>query len=599
MTRKARKSYNALKWVLGILFSGILLLTAISWYLSVKIQPIIKIQLREMVLNATDSLYRIEFSDVSTNFITGSAALNDVSISPDTLIYQKLAALRKAPNNLYQVRLKKLMIKNFHPWRAIWKRKLKIDVLLFDNPEVVMTNRQFDFNESGGKHSDRSPYDYISAYLSELKVKTIDFKNISFKYINKNFPVPEADSVRNLDITLKNWLIDAHSSSDESRLYLLKDIVVKLNDYTYATPDSMYHLKLNQLDFSASSGKLNIRSFSVLPRYSEMKFGAVAGFARDRFHIQMSNMSMEGIDLPLYMRKQELYAKEMEISNGFVEVFNNNELPKKEVLRTGRDPHQLLQKLKSLVTVKQLSLNDVDISYAEFDKDSKQKGKITFEHTSGIITNVTNSPKVKAKYPYLFASLSSYMMGQGKLDINFRFDLEAKDGAFRYSGKLGPMDGRVLNRITKPLGMIEVRSGRVKQLEFDIRANDRLATGKLDFAFNDLSVGILKKDQLQDRLVKQGLISFLANAMVINSDNPNAAGVLVRAPIRYQRVATASFFSFIWRTLFTGIKHSVGVTTEKEQKIKSQIAKFEKMKSDRDKRRAERQRRRARRAMER
>ena len=103
---------------------------------------------------------------------------------------------------------------------------------------------------------------------------------------------------------------------------------------------------------------------------------------------------------------------------------------------------------------------------------------------------------------------------------------------------------------------------------------------------------------MEDRLVKQGLISFLANAMVINSDNPKADGVLLSRPISYRRIPTASFFNFIWRTLFQGIKHSVGVTDAKEQKIKTQIAKFEKIKSDRNKRRAERQKRRERREME-
>ena len=596
MSGKVRKSYNSLKWVLGILLFGILLLVAMSWYLSVRLQPLIKTQVRAMVLNATDSLYRIEFSDVSTNFITGSAALNDVTITPDTLVYKKLAALKKAPNNIYYIQLKKLMVKNFHPWKALRYRKLQIDVLLFDNPDILMVNKQFDFNESKREFPDKSPYDYISDYLRELTVKTIDFKNISFKYQNNNVRVPEIDSVKNLNITFKNWLIDQNSAKDKSRFYLLKDIVINLNNYSFATPDSLYHLNVNELNFSASTGKLNIKSFSVVPRYNEMQFGAVAGFAQDRFNIEMSDMSLEGIDLPLYVRKQELYAKEMNISNGFVEVFNNNSLPKKTIIKTGKYPHQLLQKLKGLITIRQLNLSNVDISYAEFDEDSKQKGKITFERTSGRITNVTNSPKVKTANSYMFAHLSSYMMGQGKLDVNFRFDLNAPDGAFMYSGVLGAMDGEVLNRITKPLGMVEVKSGKVKQLDFDIEANDRIATGNVNFAYNNLSVALLKKDSTQNRLVKQGLMSFLANAMIINSDNPGPNGILLTAPIRHERIETASFFNFIWKTLFQGIKYSVGVTPQKERKIKSQIARFEQIKSDRDKRRAERQKRKASRA---
>lgn len=594
MIKKARKSYNTLKWVVSLLLFAFLILILAAGYFSAKLKPIAKTQIKELVLEATDSLYRIEFSEISMNLITGRASLSDVKIIPDPSVFKRLISQRKAPNNVYYIALRKLEIKNFHPGRLLGQKKLKVDVLLFENPNIVMVNRVFDFNERKAVGAEDSPYHYISKYLKELRVGTIDLKNIRFKYVNNNLPVPETDSIRNLNITLKDWLIDAASAKDKSRLYLLKDIVINLNNYTYATPDSMYRINLNQLDFRGSSGKLTVKSFSVVPRYSEMQFGQVAGFARDRFNIEMSDLSLEGIDLPLYLRRQELHALEMNISNGFVEVFNNNMLEKKSVERTGKYPQQLLQKTKGQVTIAQLNLNNVDISYAEYDKQSRQKGKITFEKTSGTFTNITNMEKAKLKNPYLFANLTSYMMGKGKLDVKFRFDLNAKDGAFSYQGVLAAMDGRELNRITKPLGMVEVKRGKVKRLEFNIKANDQVATGDLKFAFNELSVALLKREEGRERLVKKGFMSFLANAMIINSDNPNAEGVLVTAPIRYERVKTASFFSFVWRTLFQGIKYSVGITAEKEKKIKGQIAKFEKMKTDRDKRRAERQRRRAR-----
>lgn len=593
MIKKVRKSYNTLKWVSGIMLFFILLLVVASRHLSSRFQPIIKAQVRDLVLNATDSLYRIEFSDVSTNFITGRASLADVKITPDTNILKKMVGLKHAPNNIYYIQLKELAIKNFHPISMLKDKKVKIDLLLFDNPDIVMVNQQLAFNELKRPLSDKSPYDYISKFVKELKVKTIDLKNISFKYINKNSAIPEIDSIKNLNVTLKNWLIDKNSARDTSRFYLLKDVVIKLNNYTFATPDSLYHINLNQLDFMASSGKLNIKSFSVVPRYSEMAFGKAVGYSKDRFDIQMSNISLEGINLPLYVRKKELYATEMNVDNGSVSVFNNNELPKITEIKLGKYPHQLLQKVTALLTVKQLNLSNIDLSYAEFDKDSKQKGKITFERTSGSITNITNSKKIRDKTPFMFANLTSYMMGQGRLDVNFKFNLTAKDGGFSYSGTLGEMDGRTLNRITRPLGMVEVRSGHVKKLEFNIDANESLATGKVKFAFNDLSVALLKKEEGRDHLVRQGLMSFLANAMIINSDNPKADGVLIAAPINFEREKTASFFSFIWKTLFQGIKYSVGVTPVKEKKIRAQIEKFEKIKADREKRRLIRQKRKA------
>lgn len=143
--------------------------------------------------------------------------------------------------------------------------------------------------------------------------------------------------------------------------------------------------------------------------------------------------------------------------------------------------------------------------------------------------------------------------------------------------------------------MILVKRGEVKQLEFDITANEDKAKGYVKFAFNDLSVALLKREKNGNRLVRKGLMSILANAMVINSDNPNEMGVLITAPINHQRVKTASFFNFVWKTLFQGIRYSVGITDKKEEQIRRKIASFEKIKADRDKRKADRQKRRARR----
>jgi len=592
MTANTRKTFSVLKWAAGIVFLLFLAADAASWYLSAKLRPTITRELKDLVLNSTDSLYRVEFSTINTNFLLGNASVLDVKIIPDTNIYNKLVRLKRAPNNIYEVQLNKLTIWSFHPIRIYREKKLNVDQLLFEHPSVVMINKQYDFNENRPARPFKSPYGYISKFLKEVSVRSVDLKGVSFKYVNKNIPVPESASLNNLDITLKDWLIDAQSATDPSRFYLLKDVWVNLNDYHYATPDSLYRASISKLSFKASTGALRIKQFGLVPRYSEMDFGRKVGYAKDRFHINMSNISMKGIDLPLYVKKLVLSASEMNIENGYVSVFNNNELPPRGVERMGKFPHQLLQSLKGQISVKRLNLDDIDFSYAQYDKDSQQKGKITFERTSGTFVNVTNEARVKAKNPYLLAHLESYMMGQGKMKVNFRFDLNAKNGAFSYNGQLTDMDGSVLNRITKPLGMVQVKSGEVKKLSFDINANDRHARGKVAFAYKDLSVGLLKKVEGKSRLVKQGLISMLANALVINPDNPNASGQFVTAEIDFQREPTNSFFNFIWQTLFQGIKYSVGLTPAKQAEIDAQITKFEKMKSDREERREERQKRR-------
>ncbi len=589
MSEEKPKRIRFLKWLLGILLGCFLIAGSASWYISVKLKPFIRKEITELVNKSTHGLYRIEFTTIHTNFITGSASIADVAIIPDTNVFKKLIAQENAPNNLYYISLKKLSIRRFHPLAMYFNKEAKIDLLLFDKPNVTMVNKHFEFNENSPPRPRKSPYDYISKLFKSLRIEVVDFKDANFKYVNNNDSIPEIDSVANLNVTLKDWLIDEQSSDDTSRIYLLKDIAINVNNYTYATPDSMYFLKLDQLDFAASSGKLNIKQFALEPRYSEANFAKVNGYARDRFTIKLNNLAIDGLNLPAYIQKQELIAQQMHITDGLVAVYNNNSYPKRKVNKTGKFPHQLLQALKARLNIKKINLNNIDISFAEFDRDSKQTGKLTFEKTKGVILNATNMPKEEARNPVMTANLESYMMGQGKLMVTFNFDLNSPTGAFDYQGALTNLDGRTLNQITKPLGMVLVKKGEIRKLDFAIKADENVAKGKLNFAYNDLSVALMKKQEGKERLVRQGLISFLANNLIIYSDNPSAEGKFTSATINYKREITASFFNYIWKTLFQGVKYSVGVSPQKEAEIKAQIAKFEKMKADRDERRLRRQ----------
>ncbi len=589
MADKAPRRYKILKWVIGVLSCLLVIIALGSWYLSVKLKPLLQKELKELIAKSTHNLYEVDFSEIHTNFLTGSATINDVSIVPDTNVFKSLIGLKKAPNNLYYIKLNEISIKKFHPLKAYFEKKIDISLLLFDNPEIKMVNKHFDFNDNRPPRPRQSPYDYISKLFKAIRVEVVDFRNAKFKYVDNNGAKPEVDSVNNLSIKLTDWLIDSLSSQDTSRLYLLKDVDINLNNYTYATPDSMYHLNVNQLDFNATSGKLNIKQFTLVPRYSEMDFAKVNGYARDRFSIRLNNMILNGLNLPAYLQKREVIAKEMTFSDGDISVFNNNVFPKLLQNKTGRFPHQLLQKMPTRITVGKINVSNVNISYAEFDKRSQQKGKITFQHTSGVIKNVTNTEKAKDLNPIMDANLNSYIMGQGKLAINFKFNLKSTNGAFDYNGTISNLDGRKLNQVIKPLGMIQVNKGMIKELAFDIRANEEIAKGVVNFRFNDLSVTLLKKEEGKSRLKKKGLLSILANALVLYSDNPSVDGKFTSAPINFKRQPTSSFFSFIWKTLYQGVKFSVGVSPKKEAEIRAKVAEFHQMRDDREERRMRRQ----------
>jgi len=582
-----KKKYTLLKWIAAISLSALILIAGLAWYLNVKSRPILTSRIKTLLYQSTDSLYKISFSKVSTNVLTGSATLYNVKITPDINRYNQLVALKKAPNNLYSVSLKKLQVKHFHPLTLYRHKKLQLEELIFDKPEVVMVNKQLAFNDNRPPRPFNSPYKIISKNLNEFSIGNIYFKDASFKYVNKNIAHSEPFIIDDLNITLHDLLVDSTSIDDPDRFYLLKDIIINLRDYNYPTPDKMYNIKVNQLDFKASTGNLIINKFEVAPLYGEMQFGKVAGYSKDRFQAQMSDMVINGIDLPLFISKQEFRAKEMTINNGSMSVFNDNSLGKKNSpsdsvkISVRRFPHQLLQRMDVPVLIQKIKLNDVNINYAVYNGESQQRGKISFEHTSGTFKNVTNLDKIKAINPFMEVDLKTYLFGQGELDLNFKFNLVSKNGDFAYKGQLHTFNARVLNQITKPLGLVRINRGIVDKLKFDFSANNDGAKGTVGFYYYDLSVALMRNDPTKDHLVTRGLLSILANALIINSENPDRNGKFTSASVNYQRIDNTSFFNLMWRSLFIGIQHSIGITEEKTQEIKMHIKHFQQMKESR------------------
>ncbi|GGE57300.1 hypothetical protein EV200_103223 [Pedobacter psychrotolerans] len=593
MPETRRRQYKIIKWIAATIIIAFGLLAATAWFLNVKSRPLLTEQIKTLLYKSTDSLYTISFSNVSTNVLTGSATLQNVKITADTIRFKELIRLKRAPNNLYTVTLKKLVVKHFHPITLYRQKKLQIEEVIFDKPEVLMMNRQFDFNENRPPRPIKSPYSFISKNLEEFRIDAIRFQDASFKYINKNVNKLNVFAIDDLNITLTDLLVDSTSADDPTRFYLLKDVIINLNDYQYTTPNKLYNIKLSKLDFRASTGKLRVNKFELEPRYDEMKFAEIAGHATDRFHIQMSDILMNGIDLPVYISKQELRTKEMGITNGFISVFNNGSTQKQEgEIKKGRFPHQLLQKLAPPVLIQKIKLKDVNISYTLYNDESKQRGRISFEHTSGIFKNVTNLPKIKAINPKMEVSLNTYLLGQASLDLNFRFDLNSPKGYFEYKGILHNFNARILNQITKPLGLVRINRGIVDKLQFDFKADNTGAQGKVDFYYYDLSVALMRNDPSKDHLVTRGLISILANALIINSENPNRHNQFISSDVNYKKPDSSSFFSLIWRSLYTGIKNSIGITEEKQNEIKQHIANFKEMRANHEIRKRNRLKRR-------
>jgi len=556
-----------LLWFLGVSLMLAVAFFVFTNYLKNNWKPLLEEQLKSAILNSTDSLYSITYKSITVNPITGNLKLIDFKLIPNESVYKKKVAMQKAPNNLFQLSVDKLIIRHTNASKAVIEKKLNIETIEINHPQLIITNDRQSYNDTLTKvKTSKTLFQLIKNIFKEVKVGKVYLNNIDFTHINVKNKKTKKTSIKNLNISMTDILIDSLSKYDTSRLYHTKSIDIKLQDYKIATPDSLYHVYVDSLDFSSSKNILTVSKLKLQPRMGSNAFYRKVNYAKDYFQLTFNKLIFKDIDFDLFLNQQKFNAKNFNISKANVAVYNNNAYPKKLSDKTGRYPHQQLLKVPLEMNIAKVNLANVNISYSEYDAKSKQTGKITFNNTRGTIYNVTNSATDIAKSSVMVAKLKSNILNKAPLDVTFKFFMKSKTGAFSYNGRLGAFDGKIANQIVRPLGMAEIKSINVEKLAFQVKANQYKANGKMQFIYTDLKVNILKRDE-DGHLKKQGFISKLANIFVLNQANPDKNSKIIEGNIEYVRPKTSSFFSFLWKSLFTGIKQSVGVSKEKEKKI--------------------------------
>ncbi|MBB4109421.1 DUF748 domain-containing protein [Pedobacter zeae] len=546
-------------WIGSI--SGILILIVAfgAMFLSARWKPILTEKIKAGVYNGSRHLYRIDFKSINLNVITGSLALRDVTLIPDTSVFDSLSKKHLAPAHTFELKLKKLQITRTGILTAYFKKEINVNEILLQRPSINMI-----FNKVAPKRDtlkdEKSLYEQISGTFKSVHVKRIKIVDADFDYINKAAAKKTKKSVKHLDITVNDFLLDSLSAHDTTRFYYTKDVSFQLAGYKSVTKDKMYSMKVDTIKGSTSSKKITVKGFKLIPLYDKMTFARKYNVQKDRYNFTFGKIEFKGVDFLSLNTDQKLYAKSLNIGPANVEVFMSRESPPPPGFDKGRNyPHMALKRLGIPALIDTVKLRNVDVSYSEFNPASKKIGSVDFKALSGTILNVTNDSLQLAKKNHAVADLNSRLMGSAKLNVKIDFNLTDKNGAFTYSGRLDRFDMKNLNPLSKALGLIEIESGDIQHIDFRANGNLRSATGTINMLYTNLKVKLLSDNIDGEGTKKKGFLSFLANTLLIKNENPQKGKAPRTASMTNTRINSASFFNLMWKTVFVGIKEIVGV----------------------------------------
>lgn len=518
-------------------------------------EPQIRRKLQQLVQQGSKGLYRLDVDKINVDVVNSRLALSGIHLGYDSAAYARLTAAKRAPADLFDIKLNSLVIDGIRAEDVIKRKDIRLNIVYADHPVVNVYHHSGAVN-TASKDSG-SLYQRIREETGTFGLKKLSLRNIDFTYHKVGSKVQS--SFKDLFIDLDDILIDSGTQYDTTRFLYAKDAMISLNSFRHKTADSLYNFTLDSISVLAARNRVTIKTLKLEPRVSKMEYRKRVKIRKDRYDIRINNVVLNEVDWWRFITDESLFIQNALIANGKIEVYSDKAIPPGTKAKLGQYPHQKLFQMDMPLYIKNISVKNLDITYSEFNVKTGRAGDIVFQNTYATVANVTNVAEKIVHNGHLKIDAVSRFMKEGYLKAGFNFNLaRQKEGIFSVYADLGAMNGTTLNEAVIPLASVKVDKAHLKRFRVTIDGNNYNARGKIFLTYNDLKITVLKEDD-EGRLKGRGLASFIANNFKINEDYPKKDKPAETFDSFYQRPLKKSFFSLIWKTMFGGVKEAVGM----------------------------------------
>ena len=583
---------------LEILVAFVTISLVLAFLINAYWAPVLAQKIRDAVLKGSDSLYKADFSNAELNILRGNITFYNITIKPDTAIYNRMCREHRAPNNLIELKVRRLILTDIHPFKLYFKHQLNIGELVLNDPDLHVT---YKLNQTKDTviADNRTAWQQISKNLNSIHIANIFLNNIKLKYDDYSGHKLEISEFKEMSFSASDLLIDSATQKDKSRLLYCREIIAELNNYKGKSADGLYAYKISHIKLSTLTSQVNITGLSLTPIDGKTFFTRTK---KDKYFFQLDSLQLNHFDYLGYHRFRTFSVSSIVAANGAFSLFNNpNGAPGNPAVdKITSFPAHALKEITTDIRIDTTYMHNVSVTYSEYNDKSYETGSVIFTSIKGKILNITNNKAALAKNNICSANLISNFMGNGRFKVSFNFNLTDPDVPYSYKGELGSMDMGSINAATMPLAMVKITDGNIKSFKFDINANAKVSRGKVELLYNDLKVKLLSPDTNVISFKGKIIESLYANIFIIKHNNPDNPDEAPRTfNVNYVRPKDSPFFRTVWQTLLAGIKPAAGLDEKTEKATEAKMDEAQTNKQIHIAKKAARQQRRAARKAER
>jgi hypothetical protein len=510
----------------------------------------------ELVFLESDSLYRITYKNIQIDEINGEIKITGLQLIPDTT-YKKTSD-STLPYHLLQVTVPELHITGIHTTEALLNKEIIAGKVLINNPVVTMYKNQYGTRiKRAEKASTHDLYKIILRSLDRIQVDTIYITGANYQICGWN-STDTAFAGSSIDARLYDLNISDSTSSDTSRVLFSKRAELNVKKIMIGDRKDLYQFRFNDIELNAVQKIFTVKSIAMVPLLGEAAFTRSIKYQQDRYDLDFSNLQFINIQVQELL-DGSILADELIMDNASFQIYRDKSLPRDGKSKVGKYPQQALLRVPFDLSLQKLTIRKGFIEYKEKNPKTDSSGEIQFHDVHATLLNVTNREADIAQRPVCTLLFNSNFLDKAALKATLRMYLNSTNGRFTIKGSMKGANATVFNLLSKPLGLAAFEEGRVRSLDFDFAGSDYALNGTLLMLYDGLKVSLLKKDEAENIYKKKKLASLIANISIRDANPPRNKPLRVVRLINFPRDPERSFFNLLWKSIFAGVKETVGM----------------------------------------
>lgn len=503
----------------------------------------------------TAGLYRFKFTPRDNNQQISVEELK-FSTSERNIIAKQLIVKPKTLNNQidqFEMHIPLLSMNGFDIDNAYRNYQYFFESIVVDKPALMVYNNTRDTSKINPFNINIFPH--FKSFADVFATKSLKVNNAALTVFKNG----QKTLQEKITFNLSNFRIDEKPSIG---FLHAADFSFRIQNIKRQDARKLYQFTIDELEYSSKNDHFTARDLRVIPNLSKEKFNKLNGFQSDYFNGKLDSVVISQPNIQRWFDKGEIAGKEMSIIGLYLDIYRDKRVPFDEKRRP-KMIQDIIKTLPNPVQFDSLKLVNAKIQYSEQPYLGDEEGKILFSNLNVCLKPFTNMKILNSKIPDFQLVGTATLMDSCQMKVKMNYQMNHPDNLFTASGYLSPFNMNILNPALEPLALVSIRSGLVNHFTFNLKADNTQATGQLIFAYEDLHISVLALKNGNTKEAK--FASFIANSLLLRSKTPKGKE-LFPDEINFQRDPKHSILNYWWKSIFSGVRNTLGI---KEIKVES------------------------------